>query len=108
MADLLFAQAISYPLPLNTDQKSLYGSTFTHLAILLTRVDELPKPQLLGKSNFVVISPPKISQKNKLFNFLADLRIDIKVSDFCESVVVIHLKSVFFNLHSNHILFTEL
>ena len=46
---------------------NLYGSKFAHFEILLISVDEVPKPQLLGKSNLVTILKPSVVPKNDEF-----------------------------------------
>src|SRR5690606_33663735 len=44
-------------------------------AILLIRVDEVPRPQFLGKSNSATTSYPLSPLKNVGFSFLAPVRI---------------------------------
>ena len=54
-------QAISYPLPLKTENNNLYGFTFAHLDKLLIKVDDDPNPQFILKLIFHINSLPTVS-----------------------------------------------
>ena len=80
---------------------------FAHCAILLIRVEELPRPQFFGKSRCVLTFHPLFSPKNNGFNFLASCSIFKSVS-FVEFGTVMAFLVLFssskVNEFSNHII----
>ena len=55
--------------------KSVKGSIWAHCAMLLIRVEEVPSPQSLGKSNCVSTATPLLCFKNEVLCILAVCKI---------------------------------
>src|SRR5690554_165834 len=70
---------MSYPLPPKLLLSSVNPSTFAHCAMLLIRVEEVPRPQFRGKSNVVLTFSPLLVFRKSGFKFLASRRIFDKV-----------------------------
>ena len=75
--------------------------------MLLINVDEVPNPQLFGKSSLVSTSPLKFLFKNFGLSFFAAFKIEIK--DFQIFSLLLFKISVLKSSisHSNHILLFE-